>query len=160
MITRQSSLIFHYDILSRLAHKSTTDYLTKTNFGKSLRSLLMQRITGKLLQSTFKLASEQALRFGWRGLKIASRRREFRSVYLQATLCQNCYLVKTPMGVWPKSATSKSQHFRWWLLDGSTVVSLKKKRPRSGYVNCFSLRRIYSTATVMILYQLPQKYNS
>jgi len=34
MRTRQSSLIFHYDILSGLAHQSTTDYLTKTNFEK------------------------------------------------------------------------------------------------------------------------------
>ena len=34
MITRQSSLIFHYDILSGLAHKSTTDYLTKTTLKK------------------------------------------------------------------------------------------------------------------------------
>lgn len=34
MITGQSSLIFHYDILGGLAHKSTTDYLTKTNFEK------------------------------------------------------------------------------------------------------------------------------
>ena len=34
MITIQSSLIFHYDIWSGLAHKSTTDYLTKTNFEK------------------------------------------------------------------------------------------------------------------------------
>ena len=43
MITRQSSLIFHYDILSGLAHKSTTDYLTKTNFEKILRSLFLAK---------------------------------------------------------------------------------------------------------------------